>query len=170
MVDAAQYLDDPHKEGVLVLGGPKGLVLVTNAADVEIELENEFDNQRRKGHNASRPKFMGIKPAEVHVSFVVMPDEEAAFWKDVVPILRAKGPKGNSPPLDILHHSANRAGIKVVILKKSKIGDVNAKDGRQVTIHLQEWSPGPKAPNPSDAKQLKKNPPVVEAINVFKNQ
>ena len=155
---------------MLVLGGPKGLELVTNAADVEIELENEFDNQRRKGHNAARPKFMGIKPAEIHVSFVVMPDEEAAFWKDVVPILRAKGPKGNSPPLGILHHSANRAGINTVILKKSKIGDVNAKDGRQVSISLQEWSPAPKAPNPDKSKTAAKDPKAIEPINVFKNQ
>jgi hypothetical protein len=170
MVATIPFYADPYKETVLILGGPKGLVLVSEVADVEIELENEFDTQRRKGHNAARPKFLGIKPAEIDVEFIVMPDEEEAFFRDVVPILRAKAKNGNSPPLDILNHQANRLGINTVILKRSKIGKPDAREGRHVSIKLQEWTPGTVDPAKTKAKQQNTLPPGIEPVNVFTNQ
>jgi hypothetical protein len=170
MVDVLATYADPYKESVLILGGPKGLVLVTETAEVEIELEHDYDTQRRKGYNAARPKFVGIKPAEINVEFVVLPDEEVAFFRDVVPILRPKGKKGASQPLDILNHQANRVGITTVTLRRAKIGKPSPRDGRHVSMQLQEWSPAPVEPNASNAKKDQKSPPGIDPINVFTNQ
>ncbi len=170
MVDTIPTYADPYKESVLILGGPKGLVFVTEAAEIEIEFEDQFDTQKRKGYNAARPKFLGTKPAEISVDFIVMPDEEEAFWRDVVPILRTKSKKANSPPRDILNHQVNRAGITSVLLKRSKIGKPDPRAGRHVSISLQEWTPGPVQPNPDASKQKNTTPPGIAPINVFANQ
>jgi len=170
MVDTIPTYADPYKESVLILGGPKGLVLVTEAAEVEIEFEDEFDKQRRKGYNAARPKFLGTKPAEISVEFTVMPDEEVTFWRDVVPILRTKGRNRNSPPRDILNHQVNRAGINSVLLLRSKIGKPDPRSGRHVRIALLEWTPAPVQPAADASKQKNTTPPGIDPINVFENQ
>lgn len=170
MVDVLATYPDPYKESVLILGGPKGLVLVSETAEVEIEIEHDFDTRRRKGYNAASPKFLGVKPLEIHVDFVVLPDEEVTFFRDVVPILRPKGKKGASQPLDILNHQANRVGVTTVTLRRAKIGKPSPRDGRHVSIHLQEWTPAPVEPNPSNAAKTRIGPPTLEEFAFLQNQ
>jgi hypothetical protein len=164
------YFVDAATEGTVKLGPNGKFVLVSNAAEVEIELENLFESQRKKGANVGRPRFLGISPVEIAISFTVLAAEEVAFWRDVAPLLRAKTPKGNSPPLDIQSPPVNRLGVRTVILKKSKIGGPNAREGRHVSITLQEWSAKPVDPNADKSKKKSTDPPGFEPINIFENQ
>lgn len=153
----------PTGEGVLqmsVSGAPA--VFVSAAADVELELKNGFDNQRHKARNFGRVKFLGIDLAKASVEFVVMPDEEADFWREVVPLFRQKGKRGNAPPIDVLNPQLNRAGIKTVTVLTCKIGAPNARDGRRVQVQLQEWAPAPSEPKPSTAVKSKLDGPQIE--------
>jgi hypothetical protein len=108
-------------------------------------------------------KFLGIDLARANVDFVVMPDEEASFWREVVPLFRQKGKGGNAPPIDVINLQLNRAGITTVTVLRAKIGQPNARDGRRVSVELQEWAKAPTTPKPAVAGQGKFDPAVVEA-------
>lgn len=156
--------NDPIAESTIRLGvSGKQPVLVSTTAEVEVILKNGFDNQRQKGKNFGRVKFLGVDLARVTVDFSVMPDEETNFWRLVVPICRQKGPKGNAPPIDIINLQANRAGISTVTVLTCKIGAPSARSGRRVQLELQEWAKAPVEPKPSDAVKTKFDPPGVEA-------
>lgn len=156
------YLD-PLAESTVRLGtSGKQPVLVSTTCDVEVVLQNGFDNQRQKAKNFGRVRFLGIDLARVTLDFVVMPDEETSFWRNVVPICRQKGPKGNAPPVDIINPQANRAGITTVTVLRIKIGPPSSRNGRRVSIELQEWAKAPVEPKPSDAAKTKFDPPGVE--------
>lgn len=147
MTDFLPTYPDSAQESVLKLapaGG--GLVTVSQVATVEVEVSNRFDKQRKHDANYGKQKFLGVELARFHASFTVLPDEEQAFWTDVVPILRPKGKAGASPALDVVNLQINRTGIRTVILIKAKIGPPSQKDGRHVSIELEEWSAGPTGP------------------------
>lgn len=150
-------------ESVLLMsvsGSPT--ILVSLVADVEVELKNGFDNQRPKRKNFGRVKFLGIDLAKATVDFTVMPDEEADFWSKTVPLCRQKGKRGNAPPIDVTNLQLNRAGIMTVTVLTCKIGPPSQRDGRRVTLQLQEWAPAPTEPKPTDAKASKFDPPGIE--------
>lgn len=156
------------EEGILRIGpSARSLVLVSNAADVELRLESTFDTQRKHGASKARPKFTGFKPAEMDVSWVVMPEEEEDFWAKVVPLLRPRSPKAEAPPLDVVNLQINRAGIQKIVLRTSRIGAPNARDGRQVSAQFTEWTIAPVDPNKSTPKVL---PSKMDAINTFERQ
>lgn len=153
------------EEGILRIGpSPRALVLVSNAADVELRLESTFDTQRKHGASKARPKFTGFKPAEIDVSWVVMPEEEDDFWAKVVPLLRPRSPKAEAPPLDVVNLQINRAGIQKIVLRTSRIGAPNARDGRQVSAQFTEWTLAPVDPNKGKPKVL---PSKLPAVNTF---
>jgi hypothetical protein len=161
------YYDDPIGESTLKLAIKGGaFILISNFAEIECELENEFDRQRKKGQNYARPKFLGTRPASFDVSFVIYPDEERAFWRDVVPLLRPKGKTGASAPYEIQAAAPNRLGVKRVTLEKAKIGPASGKTGRLVRFQMHEWTPGPAKPK----AQATPPPAGIEPINVFRNQ
>src|SRR5690606_22114774 len=133
--------------------------LVSTTASVDVSVEAAFDNQKRKGHNAARPKFLGVKPARISATIVLLDEaDEAAFWRDVAPLLRARARNGDSPPLEIVSAPANRLGVRTVIVKSSRIGALSARDGRTVSIELQEWTPQPVEAKASTASQTKAEP------------
>lgn len=159
----ASYVD-PVAESTVRMGvSGKQPVLVSTVAEVEVTLRNGFDNQRQKVKNFGRVKFLGIDLARISVDFVVLPDEEADFWRLVVPLCRQKGPKGNAPPIDIINPQVNRAGVSTVTVLNAKIGPPSSRSGRRVQIELQEWAKAPADPKPSDASKSKFDPPGVEA-------
>lgn len=163
MIDTIPTYADPIGEGIVRMGiSGQAPVLVSAAADVEIELKNGFDNQRPKRKNFGRVKFLGIDLAKATVDFTVMPDEERDFWARVVPLVRQKGTRGNAPPIDIINLQLNRAGVTTVTVLSCKIGSPSARDGRRVTINLQEWAPAPSEPKPSDAAKPKFDPQGIE--------
>lgn len=142
------------EESTLRLGLSRAsLITVTNAAEIEIALENSFDVQEKKGASKSRPKFDGCKPADVQVQWIVMPDEEDAFWTSVVPLIRPRSPRTAAQQLQIDSPPLLRAGITKVILLKSKIGRPTARDGRPVSMSLLEWTPNPIDPNLKDQQK-----------------
>jgi hypothetical protein len=147
MTDTIATYDDPVAESVLLMGvAGSPPVLVSTAAEVDLELKNGFDNQRHKAKNFGRVKFLGIDLAKISVDFVVMPDEERDFWAKVVPLFRQKGKRGNAPPIDVTNLQMNRAGITTVTVLACKIHSPNARDGRKVSVQLQEWAPAPSEP------------------------
>jgi len=135
------------EEGILRLG-PSGraLVLITNAAEVEISLESKFDTQKKSGASKARPRFIGFAPAEIDVSWQVMPEEDDAFWRDVAPLLRPKSPKAEAPPLDVQNLQINRVGITKIVMRSSRIGTPNAREGRHVSARFTEWTIAPSDP------------------------
>jgi hypothetical protein len=155
---------DPIAESVLRMGvSGKQPVLISNAASVELTLKNGFDNQRQKAKNFGRVKFLVIDLAKASVEFTVMPDEEADFWRSIVPLFRQKGKGGNAPPIDVINLQLNRAGITTVTVLSAKIGQPSSKDGRRVQVELQEWAKAPTTPKPSNAGSGKFDPAGVEA-------
>jgi len=149
MATIATY-DDYHKESVLLMSvSGEPYVLVSEQANVEIELVNDFDKQRHKNQNFGRKKFLGISFAKIDVDFIVLPDDEARFWSEIVPLFRQRGKTGNGPALDVANYQMNRAGVNAVNCVRSKIGPPSARSGRKVSLHLEEWSIGPSKPKPS---------------------
>lgn len=152
MADLIPTYDDPAKESVFQLAiSGQAFVLVAEQALVEFELVNDFDKQRHKNQNFGRKKFLGINFVKAEVNFTVYPDEERNFWDRVVPLLRQRGKKGNSPALEVLNYQLNRAGITHCNILRARIGPPLAKSGRAVTLHIEEWSSGPTKPKPSVA-------------------
>lgn len=153
------------EEGILRLGpSARSLVLVTNAAEIEIRLESTFDTQRKHGASKARPRFTGFKPAEIEARWIVMPDEEDDFWRNVVPLLRPRSPKAEAPPLEIVNLQANRAGIKKILLTTSRIGTPNARDGREVSAQFREWTLAPI--DPTKQKPVEK-PSELDSANTL---
>lgn len=153
------FYDDPEAESVLRMGPSGGaLVLVSNTAHVSVRLENKFDDQTSVGKNFKRVKFVGIKPLEITVTFVVLPEDDRAFYNDVTPLFRQKGKNGNSPPNSIVNLQVNRLGVDVVSIVSAEIGPPDAKDGRAVTLNLKEWTPAPTKPKESKAAVDSRNP------------
>lgn len=151
--------DDPVAESVLRMG-PSGeeLVLVSTVAHISSHLENGFDRQRTAGANFGRKKFLGLVPATFTVTFVVLPEDEADFWANVVPLFRQKGKKGNAPPMDVVNPQINRPGIETVTVISADIDPPNARDGRTVTVQLEEWTPAPVAPKPVENGKVDRDP------------
>lgn len=161
MATIATYAD-PVAESTLRMGVMgKQPVLVSTTASVEVHLKNGFDNQRQKAKNFGRVKFLGVDLAKASVEFTVMPDEEADFWRVVVPLFRQKGRGANAPPIDVINLQMNRAGITTVTVLSAKIGQPSAKDGRRVQVELQEWAKAPSTPKPTPAGKF--DPAGVEA-------
>jgi hypothetical protein len=153
----ATYLD-AEREGVLLLGlTSTKMIRVSNVAHVEIELKNDFDKQRHKSQNFGRKKFLGITLASIGVDFVVLPDEEAEFWDEVVPLFRPRGKNGVSTALQVFNYQINRVGITLVNVLRSKIGPPSPKSGRKVSIQLEEFTVSPAKP---------KDPPAGAAENI----
>jgi len=153
------FYADPAAESVLRMGpSGKSLVFVSNVAHVSGHLENVFDDQTSIGKNFGRTKFRGIKPARFTVTFVVLPDEEDDFWIKVVPLFRQKGKRGNSPPIAVVNPQINRLGIDTVSVVSCDIDPPDARDGRQVTLQLKEWTPAPTTPKPVNAGKVNRDP------------
>lgn len=168
MTDTIATYEDPVSESVLLMAvSGSQPILVSTAADVELELKNGFDKQKSKAKNFGRVKFLGIDLAKIGVDFIVMPDEERDFWAKVVPLFRQKGKRGNAPPIEVTNLQMNRAGITTVTVVSSKIGSPNARDGRRVQVQLQEWAPAPSEPKPVAAGKF--DPEKVQQ-NLLKNK
>lgn len=165
------FYEDAAAESVLRMGPSGGsLVLVSNAAHVSSHVENGFDDQTKGGSNFGRTKFLGIKPAEFTVTFAVLPEEETDFWGSVAPLFRQKGAKGNAPPMAIVNPQVNRLGIDTVTVVSADIDHPDARDGRQVTVKIKEWTPAPVTPTPVQAGVANKDPAQLQPEAVQKNQ
>ena len=165
------FYTDPAAESVLRMGPTgKSLVFVSNVAHVSGHLENVFDDQTSVGKNFGRTRFRGIKPAVFTITFVVLPEEEDDFWNKVVPLFRQKGKKGNSPPIAVINPQINRLGIDTVSVMSADIDPPNARDGRQVTLQLKEWTPAPVAPKPVDTGKANTDPAQLQPEAVQQNQ
>lgn len=164
------FYEDPGAESVLRMGPSGGsLVLVSDAAHVAVRLENVFDDQTSIGKNFAKVKFRGIKPAILHVSFIVLPEEESAFYNQVTPLFRQKGKNGNSPPMSIVNLQANRLGIDVVSIVSADIGPPDAGQ-RCVTLELKEWSAKPTKAADVTAGVANKDPVQLQPEANQKNQ
>lgn len=152
--------------------GPSGgsLVLVSDAAHVSVRLENVFDDQTSIGKNFAKVKFRGIKPAVLHVSFVVLPEDERDFYNQVTPLFRQKGKNGNSPPMSMVNLQANRLGIDTVSIVSADIGAPDARDGRTVTLELKEWTAKPTAAADVTAGVANKDPAQLQPEAIQANQ
>lgn len=141
---------DPVAESVLRLGpSGKPLVFVSNVAHVSGHVENAFDDQTSVGKNFGRTKFRGVKPAVFTITWVVLPDEEDHFWKNVAPLFRQKGKKANSPPMSCVNPQINRWGIETVSIMSADVEPPDARSGRGITLQVKEWTPAPTTPKPS---------------------
>jgi hypothetical protein len=165
------FYEDPGAESVLRMGPSGGaLVLVSDSASVSVRLENVFDDQTSIGKNFAKVKFRGIKPAVIHVSFVVLPEEEAAFYKSVAPLFRQKGKNGNSPPMSMVNLQANRLGIDTVSIVSADVGAPDARNGRSVTLELKEWTAKPTAAAEVPAGVANKDPAQLQPEAIQANQ
>lgn len=151
--------------------GPSGgtLFLVSNAAHISSHLENKFDDQTSVGKNFAKVRFLGIKPAKFTITFLVMPEEEAAFWKDIVPLFRQKGKKGNAPPMTAVNPQINRTGVSIVSIVSADIDPPDAGQ-RQVTIQVQEWTEKPTTATPVKAGVTKNEPKNLQPAANQNNQ
>lgn len=170
MADRIPFYDDPAAESVLRMG-PSGspLVLVSNAAAVSGHVENGFDEQTKGGSNFGRSKFLGIKPATFTATFMVLPQDEKAFWSAVVPLFRQKGKKGNAPPMAIVNPQVNRLGVDTVTVVSA---DIEPPEGglRCVTVQLKEWTPAPVTPNETKAAAVNRDPLNLASGAAARNQ
>jgi hypothetical protein len=165
------FYDDPLAESTLRMGPSGGaLVFVSNVAHVSSHVENGLDEQTKGGSNFGRSKFLGIKPAAFTVTFVVLADEDAAFWKSVAPLLRQKGKKGAAPPMAVVNPQINRWGVDTVTVVSADVDAPDARDGRQVTIHLKEWTPAPVKPVDTTSGVVNRDPLNLAPGAAAKNQ
>jgi hypothetical protein len=135
---------DAEYETVLGLGLSRGAIeSVSLVAIISIEGENQFDSQSIKKGNFARKRFLGQKPAKFSVTYVMLPDEEQNFWKRVLPLLRPKTPAGSAQPLIAVNPQINRIGIELVTVLSYSIGPADARDGRTISIELEEWTREP---------------------------
>lgn len=175
MPDLIPTYANPEKESTLLLGlSVKDLVLVSKTATVETELVNDFDKQRHKHQNFGRKKFLGISFAKIEVEFVLMPDEDDNFMRNVLPLLRQRGKQGTAPALHVVNRQLNQMGVTTVNVLRAKIGQPFARSGRHVRLDLEEWSIGPTEPKKSDGDAEKFDPykagdAAGRAQNVKKN-
>lgn len=164
------FYADPAAESVLRMGPSGGaLVLVSNAAHVSAHVENGLDEQTKGGSNFGRSKFLGIKPAAFTVTFDVLPEDEADFWKSVAPLFRAKGKKGAAPPMAIINPQVNRWGVDTVMVVSADV-DPPAAGLRSVTVQLKEWTPAPVQPNDVKTGVTNRDPLNLAPGAAAKNQ
>jgi len=160
MAELIPTYEDPEKESTLMMGLSGGeLVLVSTTAMVEVDLKNDFDKQRHKHQNFGRKKFLGISFATINVEFVVMPDEDADFFRSVVPLLRQRGKQGTAPALQVVNRQLNQLGITTCNVLRAKIGQPLARSGRRVRLELEEWSVGPTEPKKDSGAAAEKYSP-----------
>lgn len=156
-------------EGRLSLGpSGKGLVPVTIAAEVRLRFTNDFDEQRKQGANRSRPVFRGCKPAGIRVEFVVLDEDEEAFWRDVAPMLKPRSARGRAEPLDIENPTINRMGVNTVVVRDVDIGTPSARDGRDVRIEFGQWGDIVE-PETEKSRRERAEPPGIGTDQVFSN-
>ena len=157
---------DPLGESFMSLA-PSGdqLQLITTRAHVTAKLENKFDRQTKAGRNFGRVKFLGAELAKFDVFFVVLPEEEEDFWRDMAPLMRRKGRNGVSPPVDVLNLQINRHGIETVTIVSSEVGPPSAREGRMIRLQLEEWSPKPVEPKKDKAAKGNIDPLDINAGN-----
>lgn len=166
MPDLVPTYADPEKESTFSMGLSGGeMVLVSTTASVETELVNDYDKQRHKHQNFGRKKFLGIMFAKIDVEFVVMPDEDADFFRRVVPLLRPRGKQGSGPALQVVNRQLNQLGVTTCNVLRAKIGQPYARSGRHVRIELEEWSVGPTEPKKSDAAAETYDPAPDGVVN-----
>jgi hypothetical protein len=141
------FYDDPEGESTIFLGvSGQPPVLLSTAATVTSKVKNAFDKQRPKAKSFGRKKFLGSEPAEFSVDFLVYPEDEATFKKDVLPLLRSKKKSGDAPPLDARCSQINMWGVNTVTIISASVGHPDPAEGRSVSIELEEWTPAPVAP------------------------
>ncbi len=160
----SHFYDNPKEESTLRLGKSEAsLILVSNVAVIGTKLANGVDKQRKKGANFGRLRFLGIAPAEFDVTFVVLPEEEEAFWRDVAPLLRQPGKNGTAPPLEAVHPQINRVDVSTITVVAANIGQPTSEGLRMVSLQLIEWTPKPvKAKDAINIQRLKVVPVRVD--------
>lgn len=153
------FYADPAAESVFRLGpSGKPLVFVSNVAHVSGHVENAFDDQTSVGKNFGRTKFRGVKPATFTITWVILPEEEDHFWQNVAPLFRQKGKKANSPPMACVTPQINRWGIDTISVVSADIDPPDARDGRQITLSVKEWTPAPTASKPVNTGKGNRDP------------
>jgi hypothetical protein len=152
------YLD-PAAESVLRLGpSGKALVFVSNVAHVSGHVENAFDDQTSVGKNFGRTRFRGVKPATFTITWIVLPEEEDHFWKNVAPLFRQKGKKANSPPMSVVTPQINRWGIDTISVVSADVDPPDARNGRGISLQVKEWTPAPVASKPVSSGKVNRDP------------
>lgn len=164
------FYADPSAESSLRMGPSGGaLVLVSQSASVSVRLGIGVDDQTTAGANFGRLRFLGIKPAQITASWIVLPEDENAFWAQVVPLARPKGRRGNAPPMNVINPQINRAGVDLVTVLDLEYGPPSARDGREVTMHMREWTPAPTDPKPA-ASPVDVAPAALQPAAIQANQ
>lgn len=170
MAELQTYPDNGAAESTVLLGttGDPPIV-VSKEASVQISGGNKIDGQTSGGSNKARVKFKGLELSKLIISFVLLPEDEDAFWTDTYTLLRMPGEKGRALPLDITNGMANRAGITTIVIDDYEIDEADPVSGRSVVIRAREWSSEvfePKA-EPQKGKARVKPPtgPFVEAFS-----
>ena len=69
--------------------------------------------------------------------------------------------------MQVINPQINRTGIDKVTVRRMRIGHPTARDGRLVTLELQEWAPAPTKAKASTAPTEQFGAPQIEA-NVAK--
>lgn len=159
MVDQIETYENPELESTLQLGkSPKSMVVVSDAASIEVKLANRLDKQRKRGANFGRLRFLGVEPAEFSISFVILPSEEKNFWRKVKPLLREPGKNGTAPPLEAIHPQINRVDVTTVTIQSVNIGQPSSATGREVQINVIEWTPSPTKTKDKSSDRQKARP------------
>lgn len=165
--------EDPFAESILRVGPSGGdLVLVSDVAHVTSHAENGFDRQRKAGSNFGRVKALGIIPAKFTVTFVVLPEDEQHFWDKVYPLFRSRKKNSTAPPLDVVNPQINRIHIDTVFAVSIDVDPPNPRDGRQVALQLEEWTPAPvkTVKSAASSKKTDRNPLPLSSEATTKNQ
>lgn len=147
----------------------KPLVFVTDCAKVNVRGSNSLDLQKPTGQNLARVKSCGQELMNVIITWTVLPEEEIHFQKNIVPILREKGSRGNALPIDVQNQELFYFGLNTLIIKDFDAGMADLRDGRQPTIYFTEWSPLPVKPKAAAIGKLKVKPPPSPGDNFRSN-
>lgn len=141
MTEIPTYPNNGQDETTLLLGTTGDPpVLVTQFASVHVKGGNKIDGQTAGGSNKARVKFKGLELTRVVVSFVLLPEDEDAFWTDTFTLLKMPGERGLALPLDITNATVNRAGVTTIVIDDYNIEQADPVHGRSVSINMREWS------------------------------
>lgn len=134
------------------------LITVSTTALVQVRTRNVIDEQTKPGKNFGRSSFIGIAPVVATIVFTILPDEEDHFFDNVMPLCRQKGRDGVSPPITIVNAQLNRVDVDTVSILSCDYTHPTARDGRQVTIQVREWTDKPTTPKEDTSQKTKTEP------------
>lgn len=135
-------------------------------AKVSVRLANEIDDRRQVEVKKSFVVDKGSKPVRVTVDVQLLPDQLAAFFVDIIPLIAPRNKSASQIPLAVTHPALMFWSVNMLIVEDISQAPLNPRSGTlDITISLVEYEPAPKSLKKSAAKTEKTTGATTEPVN-----